>query len=68
MNLLYAEIIEVFVEDGMSMGRMRVGGAMRSVPLDLLTNPERGDTVLLADGVAISKVAPQAWTTDEIPR
>ena len=58
MNLLYAEIIEVFVEEGMSMGRVRVGGAMRSVPLDLLTNPERGDTILLADGVAISKVAP----------
>ncbi len=59
MNLLYAEIVEVFVEDGMWMGRVRVGGAIRQVALDLLTNPQAGDTVLLADGVAISKVRPE---------
>ena len=56
MNLVYAEIMEVFLEDGMQIGRIRVGGAMKKVPLDLLTDPVRGDIVLLVDGVAISKV------------
>lgn len=58
MNLIYAEILEIFVEEGMQMGRVRVGGAVKAVSLDLLTDPERGDTILLADGVAISKVVP----------
>jgi hydrogenase maturation factor len=56
MNLVYGEIAEVFVEDGMRMGRIRIGGALKKVPLDLLTNAQAGDTVLLCDGVAISTV------------
>ncbi len=42
----------------MRMGRIRVGGAIKKVSLELLTDAERGDTVLLADGVAISEVRP----------
>jgi hydrogenase maturation factor len=60
MNLVYGEIAEVLVEDGMRMGRIRVGGALKKVSLDLLTNAQRGDTVLLCDGVAISRVDPGA--------
>jgi hydrogenase maturation factor len=56
MNLIYAEVVEIFTEDGMRMGRLKVGGAIKKVPLELLTDAERGDTVLLCDGVAISKV------------
>jgi hydrogenase maturation factor len=56
MNLLYAEILEVFSEEGMQMGIVRVGGARKKMTLDLLTNPRTGDTVLLCDGVAIGKV------------
>ncbi len=56
MNLIYGEIIEIFSEDGIKMGRVRVGRALKKVPLDLLTEPGRGDRVLLCDGVAISKV------------
>ena len=58
MNLVYAEIVEIFIEEGMQMGRVRIGGAVKAVSLDLLTDPKRGDTILLADGVAISKVVP----------
>ncbi len=58
MNLLYGEIVEVMLEDGMRVGRVRVGGALKKVPLDLLTDPQCGDIVLLAEGVAISKVRP----------
>ncbi len=31
MNLVYAQIIEIFVEDGMRMGRIRAGGAVKKV-------------------------------------
>jgi hydrogenase maturation factor len=55
MNLLYGEIVEIFLEDGMRMGRIRVGGAMKNVLLDL-TEARCGDIVLLCDGVAINRV------------
>jgi len=38
-----------------------VGGAVKKIPLELLTDVARGDRVLICDGVAISKV-------DEISR
>jgi hydrogenase maturation factor len=56
MNLIFGEIVEVFTEHGMRMGTVRVGGARKKVPLDLLTNASCGDTVLLCDGVAIGRV------------
>jgi hydrogenase maturation factor len=56
MNLVYGEIVEIFSENGMRMGRVRIAGALKNVPLDLLTSIDCGDRVLLCDGVAISKV------------
>ena len=56
MNLLYGQIIDVFPENGFCMGRVRISGAQRKVALDLVTEPQRGDTVLLCDGIAIGKV------------
>ena len=55
MNLVYGEVTDLFIENGMQMGLVRVSGALKKVPLDLLTSIQRGDTVLLCDGVAISK-------------
>jgi hydrogenase maturation factor len=60
MNLLYAQIVEIFIEDEMRMARIKAGGAVKKVSLDLLTDMNCGDTVLLCDGVAISKVRPPA--------
>ena len=56
MNLLYGEIAEIFLQDGMRMGKVRVAGAVKNIPLELLTDVQPGDRVLLCDGVAISKV------------
>jgi hydrogenase maturation factor len=56
MNLVYAEVIELFEEEGMRFGRIRVGGAIKKVPLDLVTQIATGDRVLVCDGVAISKI------------
>ena len=57
MNLLYGEVMEVFpAADGL-MGKIKVRGATKKIPLGLLTDVARGDRVLICDGVAISKVA-----------
>lgn len=56
MNLLYGEIVDVFIEQGMRMGTVKVGGARKKIALDLLTNARCGDTVLLCDGIAIGRL------------
>ncbi|MGI9115045.1 MAG: HypC/HybG/HupF family hydrogenase formation chaperone [Chthoniobacterales bacterium] len=56
MNLNYGEVVEIFTENNLRMARVRVSAALQKVPLDLLTNVRCGDTVLVCDGVAISKV------------
>ena len=55
MNLVYGEVTDLFIENGMQMGLVRVSGSLKKVPLDLLTSIQRGDRVLVCDGVAISK-------------
>ena len=40
----------------MPVGRIRVHGATKKIALGLLTDVVQGDTVLICDGVAISKV------------
>ncbi len=57
MNLVYGEIVEVLSENGVLVGRLRVHGAIKKIPLGLLTDAAQGDRVLVCDGVAISKVA-----------
>ncbi|MEO8045481.1 MAG: HypC/HybG/HupF family hydrogenase formation chaperone [Spartobacteria bacterium] len=56
MNLVYGEILEVLTEDGMPVGKIRVHGATKKIPIGLLTDAAQGDRVLICDGVAISKV------------
>ena len=60
MNLVYGEILEVLTEDGLPVGRIRLHGATKKNPIGLLTDAVQGDTVLLCDGVAISKVDPSS--------
>jgi hypothetical protein len=56
MNLVYADLREVFSKDGMRMGKICLGGALRNVPLDLLPDAECGDRLLVCEGVAIARV------------
>ena len=60
MNLLYGDIMEVFSQDGMRMGKIRVAGTMKNIPLELLADAQPGDRVLVCDGVAIGKVSSSA--------
>jgi hydrogenase maturation factor len=65
MNLVYAEIVDVEVEDGMRFGNVTVSGAMKKVPLDLIQDVMKGDKVLLCDGVAIAKTNDSQITSCE---
>ena len=56
MNLIYGEIVDVFSGPEPRLGKIRIGGAMKIVSLDLLTGPAPGDRVLVCEGAAIGKV------------
>jgi hydrogenase maturation factor len=57
MNLLFGDVIDIFEEQGLKIGHVRILGVRKKVPLDLLTNVRGGDRVLICDGVAIAKVS-----------
>ncbi|MBV8140667.1 MAG: HypC/HybG/HupF family hydrogenase formation chaperone [Verrucomicrobia bacterium] len=59
MNLVYGEIVAIYQEGEMRVGKIRVGGAIKNVLLDLVIAAEIGDSVLLCDGVAIARVDPE---------
>jgi hydrogenase maturation factor len=56
MNVLTGEVVEIYVEDGKSMGKVSVNGAFAHVALMLLMDAKVGDTVLIDSGVALSRV------------
>jgi len=56
MNLVFAQVIEVLPGDELREGKVRVGGAIKTVSLGLLPEVRSGDEVLLCDGMAISRV------------
>lgn len=60
MNLLYGEIVDVFSEDELPAAKVRIGCALRRISLVLKEEVIPGDTVLVCDGVAISKKVPQS--------
>lgn len=68
MNLIYGEVVEISTEDGMRFGKIRVAGVLKKVPLELLTDVKRGDTILVCDGVGISKVSAATMETNDVPR
>ena len=58
MNLFYGQIAEVSTEEGLLTGKIRVGGALKKVSLNLISGPVIGDRILVCDGIAIAKVQP----------
>jgi hydrogenase maturation factor len=56
MNLVSGEICEIFVQDGITMAKVSVSGAIIQVPILFLPEVRVGDVVLIESGVAISKV------------
>jgi hydrogenase maturation factor len=68
MNLIYGEVVNVFTEDAVRMGKIRVGGALKKATLELVADARQGDVVLLCDGVAISKVQEERSHVSGNPR
>ncbi|MBV9107683.1 MAG: HypC/HybG/HupF family hydrogenase formation chaperone [Verrucomicrobia bacterium] len=66
MNLIYGEIVAISQEGDMRVGKIRIGGAMRNVSLDLVTVAEIGDSVLVCDGVAIARVDPEKTNGEKL--
>ena len=56
MNLVYGEVVDLSLEQGMRIGTVRISGALKKVPLDLVIEARCGDRILMCDGVAIGKV------------
>jgi hydrogenase maturation factor len=68
MNLVYGKIVSISIEGEMRIGKIRVGGAMKNISLDLVTEADVGDSVLLCDGVAIAKIENGTNTEVNYPR
>ena len=56
MSLVSGAILEIYVEDGITMAKVNVKGAFVRVPVLLLSQANVGDVVLIDSGVAISRV------------
>jgi len=56
MNLIYGDIVEVFPASEARRGKVRVGGAIQVISLDLVADPASGDRVLVCEGVALGRV------------
>lgn len=56
MNLLYAHITKISMEEEQRMGTICYNGVLKKVPLLLLPDAQEGDEVLVCDGVPLSKI------------
>jgi hydrogenase maturation factor len=59
MNPISGQIEEIYVHEGMTMGKVNVRGAFLRVPLTFLMDARIGDTIVIESGVAISKTEPE---------
>ena len=64
MNVLTGEIVEIYLEDGKAMGKVRVGGATTKVSLTLLMQAKVHDRVVFDSGVALSRVEREKAVAD----
>jgi hydrogenase expression/formation protein HypC len=61
------QLVEVFAEDGLAMGRVRFSGVSRTVCLELVPDAAVGDYVLVHVGFALSRIDPsEAARLDEL--
>ena len=54
MNLISGRIEEIYVREGVTLGKINVRGVFVKVPLVFLTEAKIGDTIVIESGVAIS--------------
>ena len=54
MNEVTGKLVELYIENGTTMGKVNVGSAYRCVPMFFILDAKIGDTVLIEAGIAIS--------------
>jgi hydrogenase maturation factor len=54
MNIVTGRIEEIYVHEGMTMGKVNVRGAYLKVPLTFLPDAKVGDSIIIESGVAIN--------------
>ena len=59
MSTTSGELVEIFIEEGTTVGRVLASGTLLRVPLFLLTEARIGDRVLIDSGIAVSKIHQQ---------
>ena len=55
MNIFYADIIKIFVEEGQRTGKICVNGVFKNISLTMLPDAKEGERVLIRDGVPVIK-------------
>ena len=58
MHPLKGELIEIYIAEGTTSGKVRVDGSILHVPLLLLMHARVGDEVLVDAGIALSVTNP----------
>ena len=56
MNLVHGEIVELLSGTVPRTAKIRVAKALKIISVDLLTDPQPGDKVLVCEGIAIGKI------------
>ncbi|MGA7162129.1 MAG: HypC/HybG/HupF family hydrogenase formation chaperone [Bacteroidota bacterium] len=64
MGVLTGKIVEIYLEDGRTMGRIRVGAATTNVGLMLLMEAKVHDRVIFDSGIALSKIKEEKVSAD----
>jgi hydrogenase maturation factor len=60
MNLIYGDIVALLPGRNELRGKVRIGGVLREVSLELVAEPAPGDKVLVCEGIALGKVEPMS--------
>lgn len=56
MTLITGKIIDIFIENGMKVGKVSVSGVYLRVPLIFVPESQVGDWILIEAGVGIAQV------------
>ncbi len=59
MHAFIGEVVEILQEEGERRARVRVGGALVKVNVELLPEVKEGDKIILCAGVALGKLSPE---------
>ncbi len=67
MHFTTGELLEIFEENELRMGRVRVGGAVERVALTLVPEARVGDQLLTHAGVALARVRAESAAGESQP-